>query len=73
MTPTSSAALWGTFPCVVLPIVLGAMDQTIVAPALPAIAGEFGTVESVSWVVVASLIGATVAAPVHGRLGDAFG
>jgi MFS family permease len=74
MTPEAlRRAFWGTFPCVVLPIVLGAMDQTIVAPALPAIAGEMGAVESVSWVVVASLVGATVAAPVHGRLGDAFG
>lgn len=74
MTPEQlRRAFWGTFPSVVLPILLGAMDQTIVAPALPAIAGELGAVESVSWVVVASLIGATVAAPVHGRLGDAFG
>jgi MFS family permease len=74
MTPAElRRAFFRTFPSVVVAIVLGAMDQTIVATALPAIAGELGAVESVSWVVVASLIGATVAAPVYGRLGDAFG
>jgi MFS family permease len=50
-----------------------ALDQTIVASALPAIARSLGEVERISWVVVAYLVGTTVAALVHGRLGDAFG
>ncbi|WP_187830351.1 MFS transporter [Siccirubricoccus phaeus] len=54
-------------------IILSAIDQTIVATALPAIAADLGAVESLSWVVVAYLIAATVAAPVFGRLGDVFG
>lgn len=66
-------AFFRVFPAAAVTLILGALDQTIVATALPAIAGEFGAVESISWVVVASLIGATVSAPVHGRLGDAFG
>lgn len=66
-------AFFEVFPAASITLILGALDQTIIATALPAIAGEFGAVESISWVVVASLIGATVAAPVHGRLGDAFG
>jgi MFS family permease len=74
--PSASAlrrAFWEVFPAASITLILGALDQTIVATALPAIAGEFGAVESISWVIVASLIGATIAAPVHGRLGDAFG
>lgn len=74
MTPAElRAAFFRTFPAVAPAILLGAIDQTIVATALPAIAGGLGVVEGISWVVVAYLIAATVAAPVHGRLGDVFG
>lgn len=48
-------------------------DQTIVASALPAIAGALGEVERVSWIVVAYLLAATISAPVYGYLGDSFG
>jgi MFS family permease len=67
------AAFVRTFPAVAPSIVIGAIDQTIVATALPAIAGSLGAVESISWVVVAYLIAATVSAPVCGQLGDALG
>ncbi len=74
MTPAElRAAFLRTFPAVAPAIFIGAIDQTIVAAALPAIAGSFGALESVSWVVVAYLIAATVAAPVCGQLGDALG
>ena len=65
--------LWRIFPPILLPIFLAVVDGTIVASALPAIAGAFGEVERVSWVVAAYLVASTVAAPVYGRLGDAFG
>ncbi len=61
------------FPSIVLPMFLAAMDGTIVATALPAIAASLGEVERVSWVVVAYLVAATIAAPVYGRLGDVIG
>src|SRR5918998_4345449 len=67
------AAFVRTFPAVAPSIVIGAVDQTIVATALPAIAGSLGALENVPWVVVAYLIAATVAAPVCGQLGDALG
>jgi EmrB/QacA subfamily drug resistance transporter len=74
MTPAElRRAFFRVFPSVAVAILLGAIDQTIVATALPAIAGEFGVVEGISWVVVGYLIAATVAAPVYGRLGDVFG
>src|SRR6185312_4422932 len=47
--------------------------QTIVATALPAIAAATGDVGRASWIVVAYLIAATIAAPIYGRLGDSFG
>jgi len=52
---------------------LGALDQTIIATALPAITGSLGGLSYLAWVVTAYLIAATVAAPLFGRMGDAFG
>jgi EmrB/QacA subfamily drug resistance transporter len=61
------------FPSLMLPMFLAVVDQTIVATALPAIAAATGEVERASWIVVSYLIAATIAAPIYGRLGDAFG
>ncbi len=61
------------FPAVSLAMFGAALDQTLVAAALPAIARSLGEVERVSWAVVAYLVAPTVAAPGYGRLGDAFG
>lgn len=76
-TPADPAALrrlfFRVFPAVGLAMFGAALDQTIVAAALPAIARSLGEVERVSWVVVAYLVATTIAAPVYGRLGDAFG
>ncbi|MBV9749683.1 MAG: MFS transporter [Acetobacteraceae bacterium] len=78
-TPTaaSRAEMRGVFlrafPSIVLPMFLASVDQTIVATALPNMAGSLGDVERISWVVVAYLMATTIAAPVYGRLGDVFG
>jgi MFS family permease len=61
------------FPLIMLPMFLAIADQTIVSAALPAIAGELGDAEHISWIVVSYLVAATIAAPVYGRLGDVFG
>ena len=61
------------FPKVALPMFLALSDQSIVATALPVIAGSLGSVEQISLVVIGYLIAATVAAPAYGRLGDSFG
>ena len=52
---------------------LGALDQTIIAAALPAIAGSLGGLSYLAWVVTGYLLAAAVAAPLYGRMGDAFG
>ena len=61
------------FPSICLPMFMASIDGTIVATALPNIAGSLGDVERISWVVVAYLMATTIAAPVYGRLGDVFG
>lgn len=71
--PAGKAVFRALFSSIALPMFLAIVDQTIVAAALPAMAATLGNVENVSWVVVGYLVAATIAAPVYGRLGDAFG
>jgi len=52
---------------------LAAIDQTILASALPAIVASLGGFEDLSWVVVAYLLATTIVAPLYGHLGDRFG
>jgi EmrB/QacA subfamily drug resistance transporter len=73
MTDDVRARFLRAFPGIALTIFLSAIDQTIVATALPAIAAELGGIERVSWILVAYLVAATCAAPVFGQLGDVFG
>ncbi len=71
--PDTARVFWQVFPSIALPIYMSVGDQTIVASALPAIAGALGDVERVSWVFISYLIASTIAAPVYGYLGDVFG
>jgi EmrB/QacA subfamily drug resistance transporter len=56
-----------------LGIFLGAVDQTIVATALPAIADELNGIEHISWTVSAYLLTATASTPIYGKLSDLYG
>lgn len=71
--PATPRVFFRVFPSVMLPMFMAMSDQTIVASALPAIAGALGDVERISWIVVAYLLAATISAPVYGYLGDSFG
>ena len=73
LAPSTTRLFFTIFPSIMLPMFLAVADQTIVATALPAIAGSLGNVEQISWVVISYLVAATIAAPVYGRFGDAFG
>jgi sugar phosphate permease len=70
---TSRQAFLQVFPGVMVAMFLAAADQTILASALPTIAGSLGGLADLSWVVIAYLLAATVAAPLYGHLGDRFG
>src|SRR5690348_12459625 len=57
----------------VLAMLLGALDSTIVATALPTIVGELGGLDHLSWVVTAYVLAQTVVTPLYGKLGDLYG
>ena len=52
---------------------LAALDQTIVATALPTIAGDLHGLSHLSWVVTAYLLTSTISTPLWGKLGDLYG
>ncbi|HEY4427423.1 MAG TPA: MFS transporter [Solirubrobacteraceae bacterium] len=56
-----------------LVLFLAALDQTIVATALPTIVGDLGGLNHISWVVTAYLLAQTVVSPLYGKLGDMYG
>ena len=56
-----------------LTMFLAALDQTIVATALPTIGRQFGDVSSLSWIITAYLLASTAVAPVFGTLSDIYG
>src|SRR5213079_1252262 len=56
-----------------LTMFLAALDQTIVAAALPTIGGQFHDVSNLSWVITAYLLASTAVAPVFGTLSDIYG
>jgi EmrB/QacA subfamily drug resistance transporter len=52
---------------------LSALNQTIIATALPTIGRYFGDFENLSWIVTAYLLTSTAVAPLYGKLSDMFG
>ncbi|HEY6259379.1 MAG TPA: MDR family MFS transporter [Xanthobacteraceae bacterium] len=52
---------------------LSAVNQTIVATALPTIGRDLGDFSSLSWVIIAYLLSSTVVAPLYGKLSDIHG
>ncbi|WP_138894878.1 MFS transporter [Streptomyces chryseus] len=56
-----------------LALLLAALEQMIVATALPKIVGELQGLDRMSWAITAYLLTATIGLPVYGKLGDLFG
>ena len=54
-------------------LLLAALDQTIVATALPRIVSDLGGLSSYSWVFTAYMLASTVTVPLYGKLGDVHG
>jgi EmrB/QacA subfamily drug resistance transporter len=61
------------FSGMMLATLLAALDQTIVATALPQIVADLGGFDQLSWVVTAYLIASTVTIPLYGKLSDLYG
>jgi EmrB/QacA subfamily drug resistance transporter len=52
---------------------IAALDQTIMATALPTIAGELGGLSELPWVVTIYVLGAAAATPLWGKASDLYG
>lgn len=61
------------FASLMLVMLLGALDQTIVSTALPTIVGDLNGLEHMAWVITAYTLASTIAMPVYGKLGDLIG
>ncbi|OBY32802.1 MDR family MFS transporter [Mycolicibacter kumamotonensis] len=61
------------FVAIVFGLLMAALDQTIVATALPTIVSDLGNAGHQSWVVTSYLLTSTIATILAGKLGDLFG
>jgi EmrB/QacA subfamily drug resistance transporter len=71
--PLEHAAVMRIIVGILLAMLLAALDQTIVATALPTISDSLADVDNLSWVVTAYLLSATAATPLYGKLSDIHG
>ncbi len=72
-SPSAAPRIGPIFAALMLVVLLASLDSTIVATALPTIAGDLGGISKLSWIVTAYLLASTVTTPISGKLGDTFG
>ncbi|MDO8737082.1 MAG: MDR family MFS transporter [Thermoleophilia bacterium] len=58
---------------VICALLLAALDQTIVATAMPHIVQDFKALEHLSWVFTAYMLASTITIPIFGKLSDLYG
>ena len=61
------------FGGLLLTMFVAALDQTIMATALPTIAGELGGLSQLTWVVTVYVLAAAAVTPIWGKVSDQFG
>lgn len=61
------------FFALMLALLLAALEQMIVATALPKIVGELHGLDKMSWAITAYLLTSTIGLPIYGKLGDLLG
>ena len=71
--PAPRRGLLVIYSALMLALLLAALDQTIVATALPTIVSDLGGLSHLSWVVTAYLLASTATTQVWGKLGDQYG
>lgn len=54
-------------------MLLAALDQSIVTPAMPTIGGDLGDPQYLPWIVTSYLLTATAVAPLYGKVSDIYG
>ncbi|WP_308121874.1 MDR family MFS transporter [Actinotalea ferrariae] len=80
-TATANAAIPHTldrdarrvFIGLVLGMLVAALSQTIVSPAMPIIVSELGGMEHYSWLATAAMLASAVVVPIVGKLSDLYG
>lgn len=71
--PLAHREILTVFAGLMTAMLLAALDQTILATALPTMVGELGGLSKLSWVVTAYLLTSTVAVPLFGKISDIYG
>ena len=72
-TPLDHATIRSIVIGIMLAMFLAALDQTIVATAMPTIGRELHDLEHLPWVASAYLLSATAVTPLYGKLSDIHG
>ncbi len=70
LSPAEARAI---FVGLMLTVFLAALNQTIVATALPTIGRKFSDFENLPWIVTSYLLTSTAVAPLYGKLSDIHG
>jgi EmrB/QacA subfamily drug resistance transporter len=71
--PFTIARVLAIYAGLMVTLLLAALDQTIVATALPRIVSDLGGITQYSWVFTAYMLTSTVTVPLYGKLGDVYG
>jgi len=71
--PAQQRGLLVIYSALMLGMLLAALDQTIVATALPTIVSDLGGLSHLSWVVTSYILASTATTQVWGKLGDQYG
>ena len=72
-TPLGKADVRNIFYGLMVGMFLSALNQTIVATALPTIGRDLGDFDNLSWVIISYLLSSTVVSPLYGKLSDIHG
>jgi EmrB/QacA subfamily drug resistance transporter len=72
-TVRSHAEIMFIMTALMISMLLAALDQSIVATALPQIASDLHGLTKLSWVVTAYLITSAIVTPIYDKLGDLYG
>jgi MFS family permease len=56
-----------------LPVLIGSMDNTILASALPTIGRDLGDIHNLPWLITVFLLASTACMPLYGKIADIHG
>lgn len=69
----SQRTVVAVFVALMVVMVAGSLDQTIVSTALPTIAGDLDDMSHLLWITTAYVLACTITMPIYGKLGDMVG